>query len=34
MDGGEYLEIIASYTAMLEIRSIVAKLTDTAPFWK
>jgi UDP-N-acetylmuramyl tripeptide synthase len=34
MGGGEYLEIIASYTAMLEARSIVAKLTGTAPFWK
>jgi UDP-N-acetylmuramyl tripeptide synthase len=34
MGGGEYLEIIASYTAMLETRSIVAKLTGAAPFWK
>ena len=34
MGDGEYLEIIASYTAMLETRSIVAKLTGTAPFWR
>ncbi len=34
MGRGEYLEIVASYTAMLETRSIVAELTGSAPFWR